>query len=208
MGLFNLKVETPAAREKREREEAIAKREQEREEAIARGEEPPPSLEEELASAEAAVKSDKPWNLEPAEGEIVETGYNVPIFDEEEQYATTAVQTEGGSLSVCLLVSGNTFGNTDEELGRQLLQSFFASLSKQSIIPNHVLFIGSGVFLTAADSPVVSKLLDLYEEDSILLSCAESLEYYGLSDAVAVGRVTGMDEITMILHMSDKVITI
>lgn len=154
------------------------------------------------------VKMDKPWNVapaEPVEGMAAEgTEFETPTYEKE--YAAVGTTMERRDPTVCYLITGDALGS-DEKLGVELMQQFIQSMAAQKLIPNYILFVNRGVLLTNENSLVTGDLLDFVEEDAVLLTSAESLDFYGLRSKVAVGRVAAADEMAMILHTADKVVT-
>lgn len=153
------------------------------------------------------VKADKPWNMEPTEPlETMEAeGVEAPSYEKE--YVTVGRSMERQENSVCYLITSNCLGD-DESMGVGLMQQFIQSMASQKLFPNYVLFVNTGVYLTLQDSAVTGDLLDFYDSGTILMSSAESLDFFGMRNKVAVGQVAGADEMAMILHSVDKVVTL
>jgi selenium metabolism protein YedF len=107
-----------------------------------------------------------------------------------------------------LLVASNTLGRGDDELGSVLMRTFIHTLGESDIKPHKIIFMNSGVKLVTQGSEVIDDLRALEKESVEILACGTCLGHFGLKDAVGVGRISNMYEITMALMKSTKVISI
>ena len=107
-----------------------------------------------------------------------------------------------------LLIASNTLGRGDDELGSVLMRTFIHTLGESDIKPHKIIFMNSGVKLVTQGSEVIDDLRALEKESVEILACGTCLGHFGLKDAVGVGRVSNMYEITMALMKSTKVISI
>jgi selenium metabolism protein YedF len=94
-----------------------------------------------------------------------------------------------------VLISGDTFGSGEEELGKLLLRNYLYTLRDGDKLPVAVLFVNSGVFLTTDGSDCIDELKELEASGVEVLSCGTCLDYYNLKDKLMVGKVTNMYEI-------------
>lgn len=106
------------------------------------------------------------------------------------------------------LITRTTLGQGSEELGANLMQSFFFTLQANETPPAAILFINSGVKLTTDCSAVLESLLALSGRGVKIMSCETSLSFYKLKEKLAVGEMTGMYSIVEKLENSSKVITL
>lgn len=96
----------------------------------------------------------------------------------------------------CVVVlSSNCMGSGAEELGKTLMKGFVLALSKQDTLPETVLLYNSGAYLSCEGSDSVEDLKVLEAEGVEILTCGTCLNYYGLSEKLAVGTVTNMYDI-------------
>ena len=107
-----------------------------------------------------------------------------------------------------LLVASNTLGRGDDALGSVLMRTFIHTLGESDIKPHKIIFMNSGVKLVTQGSEVIDDLRALEKESVEILACGTCLGNFGLKDAVEVGRISNMYEITMALMKSTKVISI
>lgn len=107
---------------------------------------------------------------------------------------TTAVTASVGGTTV-VLVAAATMGSGNDELGRILLRNFLLTLPELEIPPAAIYFINDGVKLTVEDADTVEILQKLADLGIDLASCGLCLEFFGLKEKVAVGRITNMLDI-------------
>ncbi|OGO01315.1 MAG: hypothetical protein A2Y72_01530 [Chloroflexi bacterium RBG_13_53_26] len=107
-----------------------------------------------------------------------------------------------------LLISSNTIGRGDDILGNTLMRSFMHTLTEAETRPSRIIFMNSGVKLVARDSEVIGDLRALEKQGVEILACGTCLGYYNLKEAVEVGRVSNMYDITAALLDADKIISL
>jgi selenium metabolism protein YedF len=95
----------------------------------------------------------------------------------------------------------------DRQLGSLLTQKFLHTLGGHSLKPKAILLMNDGVKLVTDDSPVLGELKQLEKQGVDILACGTCLERFGLTDMVAVGKVSNMYEITDIMLREEKVIS-
>lgn len=94
-----------------------------------------------------------------------------------------------------VVISADHMGEGDDELGRTLLKGFIFALVTQEKRPRTILFYNGGARLTCEGSDSLEDLRTLAEQGVELLTCGTCLNFYGLTDKLAVGGVTNMYEI-------------
>ncbi|MGI5927080.1 MAG: sulfurtransferase-like selenium metabolism protein YedF [Thermacetogeniaceae bacterium] len=125
-------------------------------------------------------------------------GFSVEVEEKEGEYhlligkgscavASSAEEQE----EVVVLITSNLFGQGEEGLGKILMKSFLYALTQIENI-KQMIFMNSGVFLTTEGSDVLELLKTMEESGVEVLSCGTCLDYYGLKEKLAVGKVTNM----------------
>ena len=105
-----------------------------------------------------------------------------------------------------VLVAAEQMGSGDDQLGRILLKNFFFTLAENDTAPDLLLFVNGGARLTVAGSEIVEALQKLADLGADIATCGLCLEFFGLKDALAIGRVTNMLEIATALQGAGRVI--
>lgn len=104
-----------------------------------------------------------------------------------------------------LLITSETFGSGDAELGQILIKSFFYALAESDRLPKGLYLLNGGVKLACADSQVIDSLQRLASLGVGIHSCGLCLDYFGLKEKLAVGDITNM--YTIVEQISSGTIT-
>ena len=112
--------------------------------------------------------------------------------------APPAVSAESAAGATVFL-SSSSIGRGDDELGALLMRGFTYALAEAEVPPARVILMNSGVRLAIEGSECLPNLRTLAESGIDVLACGTCLEYYGLKDKLAVGRVSNMYEIAGLL---------
>jgi len=104
-------------------------------------------------------------------------------------------------------VTSRYMGGGSEELGRVLMKAFIKTLCEAAIKPRTLVFYNTGVYLTCAGSEHLDALQNLADDGVDILSCGACLDFFGLKEKLAVGRVTNMFEIVETLSAADRVVS-
>lgn len=122
----------------------------------------------------------------------------------QEAPAALACGAEGGGTLVVL--SSRAMGQGEEELGCALMKAFVFALTKQERPPETVLLYNSGAFLSCEGSDSVQDLRALEAQGTQVLTCGTCLNYYNLTEKLAVGGVTNMYDIVEKMEKASKII--
>lgn len=115
---------------------------------------------------------------------------------------TPAAQGSG----VVVAVGTDVMGQGSDELGRTLMKGFLFALGQLPRLPETVLFYNGGARLTVEGSDSLEDLRALEERGVEILTCGTCLNYYGLTEKLAVGSVTNMYAIAEKLAGAGKVV--
>ena len=129
---------------------------------------------------------------------------------------TASVSTSSDSATPCtpdskrhgmvVVLSANTMGNGEEQLGKLLMKSFIFALTKQDQLPETILCYNSGAYLTCEGSDSLEDLKSLDAEGVKILTCGTCLDFYKLKENLAVGGVSNMYEIVEIMENAKTII--
>jgi selenium metabolism protein YedF len=120
--------------------------------------------------------------------------------------ATGNSPQEPGPLVV--VISGDTMGRGDDELGHVLIRSHLHTLTEIAPRPDVLVFLNSGVKLATEGSPCVEDLQALATQGTCILLCGTCLGHFGLKEQVAVGEVSNMYEISETMLRAQKVVNL
>lgn len=111
-----------------------------------------------------------------------------------------------------VVISSPTMGSADaahggtEEFGRTLLKTFINTLTAQDTLPEKIIFYNGGVPLVTEGSESLEDLQDLAAKGVAVYACGACLNYYGLTDKVAVGEITNMFSIVEMMRRATRIV--
>ena len=112
----------------------------------------------------------------------------------------------GQGESTVVAIASRGMGHGSEELAATLMKGFIYALSQQAELPSAIIFYNGGVYNSCEGSVSVEDLKNMEAQGVEILSCGTCLDYFGLKDKLAVGRVSNMYDIVEWLMKADKVI--
>ncbi len=105
------------------------------------------------------------------------------------------------------LITNDSYG-ANPELGKILMRAFFNQLSQSELLPEYIIFLNNGVFLSTEGSEVIPNLEFLADQGTTILSCGTCLEFFKMKEKLLVGKPTSQKEIISIMVSSSNFITI
>jgi len=103
-------------------------------------------------------------------------------------------------------VDTDIMGRGSEELGKTLMKGFLFAVSQLQTLPSTILFYNGGAKLTVEGSDSLDDLKTMEAQGVEILTCGTCLNFYGLTEQLAVGGVTNMYTIVENLSGAGKVI--
>ena len=105
-----------------------------------------------------------------------------------------------------VVIASGTMGNGEEELGKALMKAFIFALTKQDTYPDTILLYNGGAYLSCEGSDSLEDLKFLEAQGVKIATCGTCLNFYGLTDSLAVGSVTNMYDIVETMGKATKII--
>ncbi|MDO4616172.1 MAG: sulfurtransferase-like selenium metabolism protein YedF [Lachnospiraceae bacterium] len=105
-----------------------------------------------------------------------------------------------------VVLSSNQMGSGEGALGKTLMKAFIFALTKQDTFPKTILLYNSGAFLSCEGSDSLEDLKLLEAEGTEVYTCGTCLNYYELTEKLAVGGVTNMYDIVEMMSHAGKII--
>lgn len=106
------------------------------------------------------------------------------------------------------LIISETYGSGDDELGRLLMRNFLYSLARAAEKPSAVMLANGGVRLACEGSKSLDELRLLAEHGVAIKACGTCLDYFGLTEKLAVGEVGNMQGAVDSMLGDETVVTI
>ncbi|MGD9142215.1 MAG: sulfurtransferase-like selenium metabolism protein YedF [Dehalococcoidia bacterium] len=91
-----------------------------------------------------------------------------------------------------ILIQSEVLGRGDDELGMNLMSNFLRLLEESEEKPARILFLNSGVRLVCEGSWALEHLKTLEAGGIEILACGTCLDFFELTDRLAVGKPTNM----------------
>lgn len=115
-----------------------------------------------------------------------------------------AVDTE--NLKTLVLITTDTLGRGDDELGARLMENFLASLPELGPSLWRIVLLNGGVKLAATEGKCLDTLKQLESSGVSILVCGTCLNFFHLLEAKQVGETTNMMDVVTSLSLAGKVI--
>lgn len=105
-----------------------------------------------------------------------------------------------------VVVNSPMMGVGDEKFGKSLLKTFLYTLTEQDVLPKQIVFYNGGVSLVTEGSESLDDLKKLASCGVEIYACGACLNYYGLTEKVAVGEITNMYRIIEIMRTANRIV--
>jgi selenium metabolism protein YedF len=107
-----------------------------------------------------------------------------------------------------IFIGSNAIGHGSDELGKKLMKAFTFTLTELETPPGRLLFMNAGVFLCLKDSDSLPNIKILADRGVDILVCGTCLNFFAVSDQLALGKISNMYDIAGHLLEDNAVITI
>ena len=105
-----------------------------------------------------------------------------------------------------VVISSKAMGHGGDELGTALMKGFIYALSQQEQLPTTILFYNGGATIPVEGSVSLEDLKNLEAQGVEILTCGTCLNFYGLTEKLAVGEVTNMYTIVEKMTGADLIV--
>jgi selenium metabolism protein YedF len=107
-----------------------------------------------------------------------------------------------------LVISSDSMGRGDAELGDILMRAFFHTLGEVEPLPQTIVLFNAGVKLACEGSPVLDDLRALEDSGVEMLVCGTCLGHFELNDELVAGQVSNMYDIAETMLRAGKVVNL
>ena len=132
---------------------------------------------------------------------VGEAALNQPVETEN----VACVLPHNGKNTV-VVISSKAMGHGGDELGIALMKGFIYALGQQEQLPSTILFYNSGASITCEGSASLEDLKSMEAQGVEILTCGTCLNFYGLTEKLAVGQVTNMYTIVEKMTGADLIV--
>ena len=95
-----------------------------------------------------------------------------------------------------ILMTKDYLGEGSEELGRNLMKTFWVCMVEADVKPSKIYFINSSVKMVTKDSVHLENIKKLADLGVEIAACGICLDYFGVKEELGVGSITNMYAIT------------
>lgn len=119
----------------------------------------------------------------------------------------TCLPGEGAAPGTVMLFGRDVLGEGERELGLVLMKSFLFTCVESNHTPGAMIFLNSGVRLVTGEE--TASLVRQLEKDGVeVVACGTCLDYYGLKQELAAGRIGNMYEIHSMIVGASRLVSI
>ena len=105
-----------------------------------------------------------------------------------------------------ILITTDRIGEGDDKLGKNLMISYFDTLSEEDKVPKNIVFLNGGVKLLTQGSKIIEGL-ELLRDKGVNIYCSEAcLDNFELRDKLIIGKIVDMGYIVEIMNSSQQLI--
>ncbi len=122
--------------------------------------------------------------------------------------SSTASDTPPRSLTGKRVVQirSDIMGQGDNQLGTILILAYLNALKELDRLPTHIICYNSGVKLATKCHEASATLLELHSMGVEVIVCGTCTNYFGITDDLAVGKISNMFTIAELLHAADTIV--
>lgn len=91
-----------------------------------------------------------------------------------------------------ILLTTDSMGTGERELGEQLLETFLTLLKQRETLPTAIFCLNRGVLALTSDSLASVHLKELADRGVRVLACKTCVDYYGIGDRLDAGEISSM----------------
>lgn len=110
--------------------------------------------------------------------------------------AATQVADTAGNDSWSLLLLSDKIGADSDGLGDALMKAFLGTAAKSGNAPRVIALMNEGVKMALPDRSTCDTLHELEEKGVRLLICGTCAKHFGMTEAIKIGVISNMFEIT------------
>lgn len=136
------------------------------------------------------------------------THYTVVITKQDAVVSDTVEEAAPAVTSddYVVVVNAPVMGFGDDKLGKNLLKTFIYTLTEQDVLPQRIIFYNGGVKLVVKDSESLEDLKNLAAKGVEIYACGACLNFYGLTEQIAVGEITNMYRIVEMMRSANRIV--
>ena len=165
---------------------------------------------EKIADQEYRVQMTIPREDAARSGETASAGEQSGVNGSETENAVSpeeiSCMPDSRKKKKIVVLRSGKMGEGNDELGAVLMKGFIYALTELEELPETILLYNGGAPLSCEGSDSLEDLKTLEAQGVEIMTCGTCLNYYGLTDKLAVGTVTNMYAIAEKMSEADTII--
>jgi selenium metabolism protein YedF len=105
-----------------------------------------------------------------------------------------------------VVIKSSGLGEGEPDLGEKLMKAFLNVLLESGDLPDRIIFMNSGIFLTTKGSSVTDILQKYADQGVSISSCGTCLDYYDRKDKLVIGESGNMKDAVAAMLSHKKVL--
>jgi selenium metabolism protein YedF len=142
--------------------------------------------------------------IEDGKTELELTPSNKSIGNEQPEKEPLENNKEG----TVFFLKSYKLGEPDRELGELLMKTFFQTIPDLDDLPSKIVFMHGSVKHTVKESATLDQVKKLEDLGIDIVVCGTCLDFYGLKEKLAAGRISNFFEIASILNSAGNTVTL
>lgn len=130
------------------------------------------------------------------------------ISDKSGQTITASFVGEKVLKHKSYVVGSDALGSGDEVLGRKLMTAFFNVNAEYDQVPASMFFMNTGAKLCIEGADTLAALKALEAKGTEIIVCGTCLNFFDITNKLAVGRVGSMHDFIAICHNQSDVVNL
>lgn len=118
--------------------------------------------------------------------------FHITLLKGTSQQCDPSSSRETSADKTVVVLSSDTMGVGDDELGRILMKGFIFTLTQLEALPHTILIYNSGAKLSVHGSSSLEDLITLEKAGVAVMTCGTCLNHFGIAEQLGVGEVTNM----------------
>ena len=171
----------------------------------------------ELVSGQIEVLVDNTFSVQNIEQYIKSTGcsfkteqkgehFSILIEKQANPQLDTSQCKELNPTKTIVILSSDTMGSGDDELGHILMKGFIFALTQQDVLPEAILLYNSGVKLSVTGAAALNDLITLEKIGVKIMVCGTCVNHFGIADQLGTGEITNMYSIVEEMRSADRIL--
>lgn len=145
------------------------------------------------------------YTEETVDAETTRLVVTVPAQAAQVSSESTSARPERGIR--VLQLRSDVMGDGDEKLGGILILAYLNAVKELDEKPTHIICYNSAAKLATRQHEASKSLIELQEVGIEVIVCGTCANYYGVTDELALGKVSNMFTIAELLQQADHIVT-